>query len=341
MSDISSTSKPVIVTPGDPAGIGAEITLKAALTSPIAFVAIADPAHMADAAKKFGINIPIHVWQKGTVIEPGCLTILEHNWPAEIIPGKPIKENSLAIIDAIKSAVSEIRSGNASALVTNPINKFILYQAGFKFPGHTEFLATLSSIRTQPVMMLANKFLRVIPTTIHNPVSEIPSILTYDLLYKTIVIARQDLITDFGIPNPRIAVCGLNPHAGEQGALGSEEIDMISPVISQLLSEDIHIDGPLPADTLFHQEARDNYDLVIGMYHDQVLPVVKTLDFNNTVNITLGLDFIRTSPDHGTAYNIAGKNIAKCDSLLAAISYAENLSQTRGKYTQINSRSIR
>ena len=217
-------------------------------------------------------------------------------------------------------------AGDASALVTNPINKYVLYKAGFTYPGHTEFLASLSRHRKHPVMMLANDFLRVIPVTIHNPVSEISERLTPELLYKTAIVTKQDLTNRFGIENPRITVCGLNPHAGEKGTLGSEDITIIKPVLSQLLSEGVNVTGPLPADSLFHQSARSEYDCVLGMYHDQVLPVVKSLDFMKTVNITLGLDFIRTSPDHGTAYDIAGKNRAEPDSLIAAIDYARMLS---------------
>jgi 4-hydroxythreonine-4-phosphate dehydrogenase len=326
MSALSSTQTPVIVTPGDPSGIGPEITLKAALTGKTPFVAIADPEHMAKLSAELGLSLDICIWQPGQKLDKHYLSIFPHRWPAEVIAGHPDDANSASILGAIEQAVTHVLAGDASALVTNPINKYVLYKAGFTYPGHTEFLASLSRQRKHPVMMLANDFLRVIPVTIHNPVSEISERLTPALLYKTAIVTQQDLTNRFGIENPRITVCGLNPHAGEQGTLGSEDITIIKPVLSQLLSEGVNVTGPLPADSLFHQSARSEYDCVLGMYHDQVLPVVKALDFMKTVNITLGLDFIRTSPDHGTAYDIAGKNKAKPDSLIAAIDYARMLS---------------
>lgn len=326
MSALSSTQTPVIVTPGDPSGIGPEITLKAALTGKTPFVAIADPEHMAKLSAELGLSLDICIWQPGQKLDKHYLSIFPHRWPAEVIAGHPNDANSASILGAIEQAVTHVLAGDASALVTNPINKYVLYKAGFTYPGHTEFLASLSRHRKHPVMMLANDFLRVIPVTIHNPVSEISERLTPALLYKTAIVTQQDLTNRFGIENPRITVCGLNPHAGEQGTLGSEDITIIKPVLSQLLSEGVNVTGPLPADSLFHQSARSEYDCVLGMYHDQVLPVVKALDFMKTVNITLGLDFIRTSPDHGTAYDIAGKNKAKPDSLIAAIDYARMLS---------------
>ena len=326
MSALSSTQTPVIVTPGDPSGIGPEITLKAALTGKTPFVAIADPEHMAKLSAELGLSLDICIWQPGQKLDKHYLSIFPHRWPAKVIAGHPDDANSASILGAIEQAVTHVLAGDASALVTNPINKYVLYKAGFTYPGHTEFLASLSRHRKHPVMMLANDFLRVIPVTIHNPVSEISERLTPALLYKTAIVTQQDLTNRFGIENPRITVCGLNPHAGEQGTLGSEDITIIKPVLSQLLSEGVNVTGPLPADSLFHQSARSEYDCVLGMYHDQVLPVVKALDFMKTVNITLGLDFIRTSPDHGTAYDIAGKNKAKPDSLIAAIDYARMLS---------------
>ena len=326
MSALSSTQTPVIVTPGDPSGIGPEITLKAALTGKTPFVAIADPEHMAKLSAELGLSLDICIWQPGQKLDKHYLSIFPHRWPAKVIAGHPDDANSASILGAIEQAVTHVLAGDASALVTNPINKYVLYKAGFTYPGHTEFLASLSRHRKHPVMMLANDFLRVIPVTIHNPVSEISERLTPALLYKTAIVTQQDLTNRFGIENPRITVCGLNPHAGEQGTLGSEDITIIKPVLSQLLSEGVNVTGPLPADSLFHQSVRSEYDCVLGMYHDQVLPVVKALDFMKTVNITLGLDFIRTSPDHGTAYDIAGKNKAKPDSLIAAIDYARMLS---------------
>ncbi len=336
MSTLRSMIRPVIVTPGDPSGIGPEITLKAARQCRTPFVVIADPDYMIKLSHQLGINLDIHVWHPAQSLKKNCLNIIEMKWPAKVIPGRPNKANSPAIVTSIEQAVTQVLSGNAIALVSNPINKHVLYKEGFTFPGHTEFLASLSQKRKHPVMMLANDLLRVIPVTIHNPVSEISTRLTPDLLYKTAIVAKQDLTKRFGITNPRITICGLNPHAGEQGSLGSEDITIIKPVISLLMSEGVNVRGPFPADSLFHPSARQEYDCVLGMYHDQVLPVVKALDFFKTVNITLGLDFIRTSPDHGTAYDIAGKNIANSDSLLAAIDYANMLSNNSLNYNNIS-----
>ena len=332
MSAQNTSKKPVIVTSGDPCGIGPEITLKAALNSQHHFVAVADPKHMEKLSAELGLDLNIRMWHPDQDFEQNTLSILEIKWPAEVIAGNPNDANSNTILKAIEIAVEQVKIGNACALVTNPINKFVLYQAGFDFPGHTEFLAFLSKQEKQPVMMLANKYLRVIPVTIHNAVAEIPKKLTSNLIYRTIVVARRDLIKFFGISDPKIVVCGLNPHAGENGSLGNEDLKVIKPTILKLQEEGVSIKGPLSADSLFHSEARNKYDCVVGMYHDQVLPVVKALDFAKTVNITLGLDFIRTSPDHGTAYDIAGKNIANAESLIAAINTAETMSNTSLKF---------
>ncbi len=332
MSTQLKSIKPVIVTSGDPSGIGPEITLKAAQRCLTPFVVIADLDYMVKLSDELGLNLGIQIWKPGQEFKAKTLSVLQHKWSAKVQPGRPHHKNSADIIGAIADAVEQVKLGNACALVTNPINKFVLYEAGFNFPGHTEYLASLSDKKKKSVMMLVNNYLRVIPTTIHNSVSKIPKLLTSDLIYQTILTVNYDLHVFFGISKPRIAVCGLNPHAGEGGKLGTEEETIIRPVVFKLRSEGIDAYGPLPADSLFHPLARKKYDCVIGMYHDQVLPVVKALDFERTVNITLGLDFIRTSPDHGTAYDIAGKNIANADSLITAINTAKMMSDAYSNY---------
>jgi len=233
------------------------------------------------------------------------------------------------VIESITRAVELSKYGAASAVVTNPIQKSALYDAGFKHPGHTEFLAELAGPDTVPVMMLANSKLRVVPLTIHIALSDVPKQLTADLIIKRCRITAVSLQKDFGIGNPRLAVAGLNPHAGEDGAMGSEEQTIMAPAIEALRAEGLNVIGPLPADTMFHEEARANYDVALCPYHDQALIPVKTLDFHGGVNVTLGLPFIRTSPDHGTALNIAGKGIARPDSLIAALKMAAEMATKR------------
>lgn len=336
MSFHGISNKPVIVTSGDPSGIGPEVTLKAAQVCRTPFVVVADIDHMRKLSAELGLDLVIDLWKSGQKLKPKTLSIIQHTWSAEIKPGKPNDKNSDGILSSIKSAVEQVKIGNACALVTNPINKFVLYESGFKFPGHTEYLASLSDKKKYSVMMLANSHLRVIPVTIHNSIAKIPELLTFDAIYQTIIIVKQDLQKFFGISEPKIAVCGLNPHAGERGKLGNEDETIIKPVILKLQSEGVNAKGPLPADSLFHPSARNKFDCVIGMYHDQVLPIVKALDFEKTVNITLGLDFIRTSPDHGTAYDIAGKNVANAESLITAIDTARMMSDTYLYFTAKN-----
>ena len=239
--------------------------------------------------------------------------------------GKAQPANAKATITAIETAVSLTRSGKASGIVTNPITKKILVEgAGFGHPGHTEFLAALDG-RDRSVMMLACPDLRVVPVTIHIPIEEVPTALTADLLEETINITAAALRNRFGIDAPRIAVAGLNPHAGEGGLMGDDEQRVITPLLDRLRRDGMQITGPLPADTMFHATARARYDVAVCMYHDQALIPVKTLGFDTGVNITLGLSFVRTSPDHGTAYDIAGKGIADAQSLIAAIRMADQM----------------
>jgi 4-hydroxythreonine-4-phosphate dehydrogenase len=250
-------------------------------------------------------------------------------------PGKPLPENAAGVIEAIERTVALTLSGETSAVVTCPIAKKPLYDAGFKHPGHTEFLAELASKhlgRTViPVMMLAGPELRAVPVTIHIPLVDVPRLLTKDDILEVAYITAQELTDRFGIAAPRIAISGLNPHAGEGGALGKEDDAIIRPAVEELQREGINAWGPLPADTMFHAQARVTYDVAICMYHDQALIPAKALAFDETVNVTLGLPFIRTSPDHGTAFDIAGKGIARPDSLIASIRLAQELAENEAR----------
>ncbi|MEL6336332.1 MAG: 4-hydroxythreonine-4-phosphate dehydrogenase PdxA, partial [Pseudomonadota bacterium] len=252
-----------------------------------------------------------------------------HTLPAPVVPGRPEPRNAAAVIGAIDRAVALAGSGEASAVVTNPINKKVLYDgAAFPDPGHTEYLARLADV-PRTVMMIAGPSLRVVPVTIHEPLARVPSLLSTDMIVETARITAAALKRDFGIAAPRLALTGLNPHAGENGAMGREEIEVIAPAIEELRAEGIAATGPHPADTLFHAAARARYDVAIAMYHDQALVPVKALDFDRGVNVTLGLPFIRTSPDHGTAYDIAGKGIADPTSLIEALTLAATLAARR------------
>jgi 4-hydroxythreonine-4-phosphate dehydrogenase len=312
---------PVILTCGDPSGIGPEIAAKAWAAGE-RFVWIGDPRHLPAGTE----------WREVTESEGpsgGALAVLRHDFAAPAQPGQPVPENASGVIAVIERAVGLVMSGQAAAVCTAPINKKALKDgAGFAFPGHTEFLAHLAGV-THVVMMLACPELRVVPATIHIPLSEVPKALTRELLDETIRITHAGLIRDFGIPTPRIAVAGLNPHAGEGGAMGWEDARMIRPLIATLAAEGIDVTGPWPADTMFHAKARAGYDAAVCAYHDQALIPIKTIDFAGGVNVTLGLPFVRTSPDHGTAYDIAGKGIADPSSLIAALRMAREMTKAR------------
>ena len=322
--------KPLALTMGDPAGIGGEIIAKAYLSGEVKapFFCIDDPdrlmaqglstveiAHPDEAAAAFPIGAPV----------------LTERLSGPVTPGRPEPANAQAVINSISKAVDLAMSGDAAAVVTTPINKKALYDgARFSFPGHTEFLAHLAGVQ-QSVMMLAAPGLRVVPATIHIALSEVPKALSTPLLLDTARILNAALIRDFGVASPRIAVAGLNPHAGEGGAMGYEDLSIIAPAIRQLQEEGLTIYGPLPADTMFHAAARDGYDAALCMYHDQALIPVKMLDFAKGVNITLGLPFIRTSPDHGTAYDIAGTDQADPSSLIEALNAAAEMAERRAQ----------
>lgn len=331
----SSAGGPLAVTPGEPAGVGLDLTLglwaaRTGQTPP--FFLIDDPERVRERADRLGMGVEIAILESpqeaGTTFRH-ALPVLPHSFPVASEPGRPDPANGPATVDAITRAVALVRDGAAAAVVTNPIQKETLYQAGFDHPGHTEYLAALSGPDVVPVMLLAAPALKVVPVTIHIPLSEVPRQLTTETILTTARITAAALARDFGIERPRLALAGLNPHAGEGGALGREDGEIIAPAVAVLQAEGIDARGPLPADTLFHEEARATYDVVLGMYHDQVLVPLKTLDFWGGVNVTLGLPFVRTSPDHGTALALAGTGTARIDSLRAAVDMADAMARRR------------
>ncbi|MDH3581509.1 MAG: 4-hydroxythreonine-4-phosphate dehydrogenase PdxA [Hyphomicrobiales bacterium] len=331
---------PVAVTMGDPAGIGPDITLAAwasAKAEPtVPFMLLSDPEFMRGRAEILKLDMAIEEIagaDDALKVFPRALPVLPVALQGPIVPGQPEAAAVPAILSAIERAVELVYQGEASALVTNPINKKLLYDSGFDHPGHTEFLGALAQSHgdtAEPVMMLACDELRAVPATIHIPVKDVAAALSVELLVATIRTTAQALSSRFGISSPRIAVTGLNPHAGEQGAIGDEEKTIIVPAIEILRGENINVSGPSPADTIFQEPLRSTYDAVVTMYHDQALIPVKILAFDRAVNITLGLPFVRTSPDHGTAYDLAGTGRADPASLIEALKLAHLLGAQRG-----------
>ena len=331
--------RPLALTLGEPAGIGPELTLmlwtrRTALDVP-AFAAVGDPALLAARAKALGLDVPVH---ECSADEAGkrfarALPVIRAGNPATAQPGKPDSTSAQAAIAAIDRAVGLVQAGDAAAVVTNPIAKAVMYEAGFEFPGHTEYLAHLAAGKgkpaPRPVMLIWSEELAVVPVTIHVPIKDVPALLSTELIVETGRIVARDYADRFGIAKARIAVCGLNPHAGEGGSIGDEDERIVAPAVRRLAAEGIDASGPYPADTLFHAEARKRYDVALGMYHDQVLIPAKTLAFDHGVNATLGLPFVRTSPDHGTAFDIAGGGRANPSSLLAALQLARRLADAR------------
>ena len=312
---------PIALTSGEPAGVGPEIAAKAweALRGELDFFLIGDPGHLPAGTPVAEIAAP---GEAAAAMAQG-LPVLARDFGAPRLPGQAQATHAPHVVAAIREAVALVRAGEAAAVCTNPIHKKALQDgAGFGFPGHTEFLADLAGV-PRAVMMLACDALRVVPVTIHIPLSQVPEALTPELLEDTIRITEAALRA--GIARPRLAVAGLNPHAGEGGAMGHEEIEMIAPLIDRLRAEGLEIAGPLPADTMFHPQARARYDVAICQYHDQALIPIKTLDFAHGVNVTLGLGFVRTSPDHGTAFDIAGQGRADPASLIAALRMARDM----------------
>ena len=315
------------LTMGEPAGIGGELTLKAwsALRSRRpAFVAFDDPARLAAIDPSAPIQA-VATTAEAEAVFADALPVLPVALKELVTPGRPSPVNAPAVIASIERAVWAVEAGEASAVVTNPIAKSALYAAGFQHPGHTEFLGALTGA-PQPVMMLANQYLRVVPVTVHVSLRMALETLSAALIVTHGRIVAAALRQQFGIPRPRLAVAGLNPHAGEQGAMGDEETALIAPAIAALQAEGIDAAGPYPPDTLFTPAARATYDAVLCMYHDQALIPLKTLDMASGVNVTLGLPIIRTSPDHGTAFDIAGAGRADPSSLIAALEMAARLS---------------
>jgi 4-hydroxythreonine-4-phosphate dehydrogenase len=329
--------RPLAVSMGDPAGVGLEVALMAlrdAGAALPAFALIADPDAVAQAAAVVGFAGPIRVIGSAANAQAGQACVLPLPLTAPLIKGKPDPAHALAITTCIELGVALTMSGQTAGLVTLPIAKATLYEAGFSFPGHTEFIAHLTSQQPMvgprgPVMMLAGKGLKAALATIHTPLAKVSETLTKDRIERAARVTLAALRADFGIANPRLALAGLNPHAGEGGGIGREEVEVINPVAALLRQEGHIVSDALPADTLFHEEARAGYDAVLAMYHDQGLIPVKTLDFWGAVNVTLGLPIVRTSPDHGTAFDLAGKGQARADSFIAAVHMAASMAASR------------
>lgn len=331
---VAGERKPLVVTMGEPAGVGGEITLKAWLrrtTGTYPFVVIDDAERLRRLATALELRVPVcevNAIEESSDAFATALPVMDRPLPAPVTYGHLTPANAPAVIAAIEMAVRFALDGKAAAVVTNPINKKALYGAGFLFPGHTEFLAALSGDAT-PVMMLAGPTLRVVPVTIHVSLQNAITTLSPARIIQAAAITSAALQQDFGIDRPRLAVAGLNPHAGEDGELGSEEAELVAPAIDALRALGIDAVGPLPPDTLFSPRSRPTFDAAICMYHDQALIPLKALDFDQGVNVTLGLPFVRTSPDHGTALDIAGTGHADESSLIAALDMAAAMAERR------------
>ena len=328
-------TRPLALTIGEPAGIGPDITLLAWLRrtelSLPPFYVIADPDYLKRRAAMLRLDIPVADGEPAAAAAEfaRALPVVPLGVKVSAPAGEPDPSSAPAAIASIRRAVQDVLEGRAAAIVTNPVAKHVLYQSGFAEPGHTEYLAKLAEESTghfsRPVMMLWSSELAVIPVTIHLPLREVAQLLTPELIVETGRIAARDLKTRFGIARPRLVLAGLNPHAGEEGAMGEEDRQVVAPAVAKLAAEGIDARGPVPADTLFHPAARKTYDVALCMYHDQALIPIKTIAFDRAVNVTLGLPFVRTSPDHGTAFDIAGSGRADPSSLLAAIKLAQRL----------------
>lgn len=329
-------SAPLVLSMGEPAGVGPEIIAKAwaALRAEgPAFVVIGDAALLRDREQPVETVLSA---ADAPAVFARAIPVLDHPLPAPVTPGRPEAANAGAVADWIEQAVNLVLSGEASGMVTAPIAKAPLYAAGFRFPGHTEFIAELTADvpfagTRGPVMMLTARDLRACLVTIHAPLAEVPELVTSERVCRTARVVHEAMQRDFGIARPRLALAALNPHAGESGSFGLEEIEVLAPAVEILRGEGIVITDPLPADTLFHDDARATYDAVLCLYHDQALIPVKTLDFWGGVNTTLGLPVIRTSPDHGTGFDIAGKGVARADSLIAAVRLAGAMAAARAR----------
>ena len=331
-------AKPLALTSGEPAGIGPDIAITAWLRRKELdlppFYLLGDRAFFAERAKILGLTVELAdaTPEEASAVFAKALPVVATGEIATARPGQPDDTSASAALASIRHAVEHVRAGRACAVVTNPIAKSVLYRAGFRHPGHTEFLAELAADggpAPQPVMMLWSPALAVVPVTIHLSLRDALTQLTSELIVTTARIAVADMKAHFGLAQPRLAISGLNPHAGEDGSLGSEDIDIVAPAIATLRAEGVDARGPLPADTMFHAAARKTYDCAICMYHDQALIPIKTIAFEDAVNVTLGLPFIRTSPDHGTAFDIAGTGKANPSSLAAALRLAARMATTK------------
>ena len=326
---------PLALTMGDPAGIGGELSLRAwaALRHGAqTFVLLDDPDRLRRLAATLSLDVPIGELDgpgAAPALFPRALPVLPVRLAAAARPGQPDPANAKAVIASIEQATALALRGAVAGVVTNPINKAALYHAGFAYPGHTEFLAALTGAQGRQIMMLVSPQLRVVPVTVHASLRNSLAMLTTERIAAAARTTAAALRRDFGIAAPRLAIAGLNPHAGEQGALGDEETAIIAPAMAMLRADGIDVSGPWPPDTMFTAAARTRYDVAICMYHDQALIPLKTLDMDHGVNVTLGLPIVRTSPDHGTAYDIAGKGIADPSSLIAAIELAATLAERR------------
>jgi 4-hydroxythreonine-4-phosphate dehydrogenase len=329
--------QPLALTLGEPAGIGPELALsvwhrRSELDIPPFYLA-ADPDFLKRRAAQIGLDVPVATVTPRTAAAAfsAALPVVAIDVAVTAPPGHPDRSSAPTAVASIRRAVADVMAGSAAAVVTNPVAKNVLYHWGFAEPGHTEFLATLVHEATgktlRPVMMLWSPELAVVPVTIHLPLKEIFQQLTVDLVVDTGRIVARDLAGRFGLAHPRLAVAGLNPHAGEDGTLGEEDSTIVAPAVARLLADGIDARGPLPADSLFHAAARATYDVALCMYHDQALIPIKTLAFDHAVNVTLGLPFVRTSPDHGTAFDIAGTGRADPTSLVAALRLAARLAK--------------
>ncbi|WP_029007093.1 4-hydroxythreonine-4-phosphate dehydrogenase PdxA [Azospirillum halopraeferens] len=331
-----TAAPPLAVTMGEPAGIGGDIVLRAWAARREAgvppFFVIDDPARLAALAGRIAIPVPLRALaepEEAAAVFDTALPVLPLPLPAPVEPGRPDPANGAAVIAAIDRAVALAQAGRAAAVVTCPIHKAVLYAAGFRHPGHTEYLAHLAGSAEEPVMMLAGGGLRAVPVTVHVSLRRAVETLTTDGIVHCGRVTAAALTRDFGVARPRLAVAALNPHAGEGGAMGREDLDIVAPAVAALRAEGIDAAGPLPADTMFHAAARARYDAALCMYHDQALIPVKTLAFDSGVNVTLGLPFVRTSPDHGTALDIAGTGRADPASLISAMVMAAEMAATR------------
>ncbi len=329
---------PLALTLGDPAGVGPEIVVKAwreLRAQGPAFFVVGDAQSVASAPGA-GSSVVRSLSSPDQVatIFPDAIPVLDLPLRGPVIAGQPNPAAAGSIIQWIETAVGLALSGTVSGVVTAPIAKAPLYAAGFKFPGHTEFLGELTAATTYdgargPIMMLTAADLRVTLVTVHTPLAEVSRALSIQAIVNAGLVTAQALRRDFGIAAPRLAVAGLNPHAGESGTIGREEVEIVAPAIRALADLGVNARGPYPSDTLFHAEARAGYDAALCLYHDQALIPIKMLDFWGGVNVTLGLPIVRTSPDHGTAFDIAGRGIARADSLVAAIRLADQIARTR------------